>query len=126
MSDGDTTGAVTPLQSAHGLARTLVRLGGVLLAVAFGWFAYVDAPLADVALLLFAVGAAAATAAIIAALLSIEASLSATPGARSVRLRRMGLLLLAIALVLMVTSATLTLSLQGTMSDQQDESSVST
>jgi hypothetical protein len=121
------------LQAARAAARTVAWFAAALLATAFGWFAWVDAPLAELALILFAVATACAAVAIIAALLSIEATLQAAPmdtasgalGARSVRMRRTALLFLAIALVLMLSSATMTLSLQGQARDQQDDTAVS-
>ena len=115
-------------------ARTLLWFAAALLAAAFGWYAWVDAPLSNLALLLFSAATVCAAVTIIAALLAIESGLP-LPGegvgtmaaalARSMRLRRIALLFLAVALVLMLTSATLTLSLQGQAGDQQDEMTTS-
>jgi len=115
-------------------ARTLLWFAAALLAAAFGWNAWVDAPLSNLALLLFSAATVCAAVTIIAALLAIESGLP-LPGegvgtmaaalARSMRLRRIALLFLAVALVLMLTSATLTLSLQGQAGDQQDEMTTS-
>ena len=115
-------------------ARTLLWFAAALLAAAFGWYAWVDAPLSNLALLLFSAATVCAATTIIAALLAIESGLP-LPGegvgtmaaalARSMRLRRIALLFLAVALVLMLTSATLTLSLQGQAGDQQDEMTTS-
>ena len=123
------------LSAARGAAGTLLWFAAALLAAAFGWYAYVDAPLTNLALLLFAGATVCAVATVIAALLAIELSLPAPAAdaaarvaaalARSMRLRRSALLFLAIAAVLMLTSATLTLSLQGQAGDQQDDTSVS-
>ena len=115
-------------------ARTLLWFAAALLAAAFGWYAWVDAPLSNLALLLFSAATVCAAVTIIAALLAIESGLP-LPGegvgtmaaalARSMRLRRIALLFLAVDLVLMLTSATLTLSLQGQAGDQQDEMTTS-
>lgn len=117
MSDATEAGA------ARAAAGTLLWFAAALLATACGWYAYVDAPLTNLALLLFAAATACAVIAIIAALLAIEASLTVL--ARTTRLRRSALLFLAVAVVLMLTSATLTLSLQGQAADQQDDTTVS-
>ena len=116
----------TDLPAARHAARTLAWFAAALLAVAFVWFAYVDAPLAQFALLLFAAGTTSAALAIIAALYSIEATLGSAPERRGARSRRLALLCLALALVLLLGSATLTLALQGQGGDQQDDTTVST
>jgi hypothetical protein len=121
------------LPAARQAARTLVWLAAGLLALAFTWFAYVDAPLVEAAMLLFAAGTASAAVAIMAALYSIEATLqqspanpTAPPPRRGAHSRRLALLCLALALLLLLGSATLTLGLQGQGGDQQDDTTVST
>ena len=116
-------------------ARTLLWFAAALLAAAFGWYAWVDAPLSNLALLLFSAATVCAAVTIITALLAIESGLPMPAGegvgtvaaalVRSMRLRRIALLFLAVAVVLMLTSATLTLSLQGQAGDQQDEMTTS-
>ncbi len=123
------------LGAARGAARTLLWFAAALLAAAFGWYAWVDAPLSNLALLLFSAATVCAAVTIVAALLAIESGLPMPAGegagnvaaalARSMRLRRIALLFLAVALVLMLTSATLTLSLQGQANDQQDDMATS-
>ena len=128
----ETTDLATDPAAARQAARTLVWLAAALLAVAFAWFAYVDAPLVEAALLLFAAGAASAAVTIMAALYSIEATLRESPvnpmapTRRGARSRRLALLCLALALLLLLGSATLTLGLQGQAGDQQDDTTVST
>ncbi len=123
------------LVAARCAARTLLWFAAALLAAAFGWYAWVDAPLGNLALLLFSAATVCAALTIIAALLAIESGLPMPAGervgyvavalARSMRLRRIALLFVAVAVVLMLTSATLTLSLQGQAGDQQDEMTTS-
>ena len=123
------------LGDARCAARTLLWFAAALLAAAFGWNAWVDAPLSNLALLLFSAATVCAATTIIAALLAIECGLPmpaaegagyvAAALARSMRLRRIALLFLSVAVVLMLTSATLTLSLQGQAGDQQDEMTTS-
>jgi hypothetical protein len=127
MSDND-------LGVARGAARTVLWFAAALLAAAFGWYAWVDAPLSNLALLLFSAATVCGAVTIIAALLAIESGLP-LPGegaanvaaalARSMRLRRIALLFLAVAVVQMLASATLTLSLQGQAGDPQDDTTVS-
>lgn len=126
-------GEAADLPAARQAARTLAWFAAALLAVAFVWFAYVDAPLAGSALLLFAGGTASAAVAIMAALFSIETTLQEPPvnsmGAlvgRGARRRRLALLSLALALLLLLGSATLTLGVQGRAGDNQDDATVST
>jgi hypothetical protein len=97
-------------------ARWFVQLNLALLGASFAWFAYIDAPITDGAMRLFALAVLAALLSIIAALRSGEAATAAV-GARP---RRVALWLFAVATALMLTAATLTLNLRGSDSDEDE------
>jgi hypothetical protein len=96
-------------------ARWFVQLNLALLGASFAWFAYVDAPITDGAMRLFALAVLAALLSIVAALRSGEA----TGAASRARTRRAAVWLFAIATALMLAAATLTLNLRG--SDYDDD-----
>jgi hypothetical protein len=97
-------------------ARWFVQLDLALLGASFAWFAYVDAPITDGAMRLFALAVLSALLSLLAALRSGEAA-TAVAGARS---RRVALWLFAIATALMLTAATLTLNLRGSGDEDSD------
>jgi hypothetical protein len=97
-------------------ARWFVQLNFALLGAGFAWFAYIDAPITDGAMRLFAAAVLAAFLSVVAALRSGEARAPAS-GARA---RGAALWLFTAAVALMLTAATLTLNLRGTDSDDSD------
>ena len=105
-----------PAQADRPPARWFVQLNLALLGASFAWFAYIDAPITDGVMRLFALAALGALLSIVAALRSGEAA-TAAAGARS---RRVALWLFAAATALMLTAATLTLNLRGTGLDDED------
>ena len=102
--------------------RELVVWNLALLGASFGWFAYIDAPITDAAMLVFCAGAFAGLLSVIAALAS-NATRTPTRGAR---LRWAALLSFIAALTLMLIAATATLNLKGTGTDDQGTQSAST
>jgi hypothetical protein len=84
--------------------RTLGALGA-----GFAWFAWIDAPITDMAMGLFACAA-------LAGFLAISIASLAAPGAR--RAQQLALLLNLVSLLLLLGSATLTLNLKGTGDDE--------
>ena len=103
-------------REARRAARWLVQLDLALLAAGFAWFAYIDAPITDGAMRLFAAAVLAAFLSVVAALRSVEARAEAS-GARS---RRTAQWLFVAAAALLLTAATLTLNLRGTGGDDSD------
>ena len=97
-------------------ARWFVQLNLALLGASFAWFAYIDAPITDGAMRLFALAVLGALLSIVAALRSGEAG---TTAARE-RSRRLASWLFLAATALMLASATLTLNLRGSDSDEED------
>jgi len=97
-------------------ARWFVQLNLVLLGASFAWFAYIDAPITDGAMRLFALAVFGALLSIVAALRGGEAR---TTAARE-RSRRLAVWLFAVATALMLAAATLTLNLRGTDSDEDE------
>ena len=97
-------------------ARALARLDLTVLGAGFAWFAYIDAPITDGAMRLFALAAVAGLLALIGALISAE-----TKSAKSARrLQRAALYLFIATTALMVTAATVTLNLKGTGTEESD------
>jgi hypothetical protein len=97
------------------LPHELVRPCLAMLGGGFAWFAYVDAPITDAAMLLFAGAVIAAFLAVCAAVAAGEAGGEGAPGARWTRASR---LLFLLALGLMLAAATVTLNLRGTDSGE--------
>ena len=97
-------------------ARWFIQLNFALLGAGFAWFAYIDAPITDGAMRLFAGAVLAAFLSVVAALRSVEARAEAV-GTRS---RRVASWLFVAAAALMLTAATLTLNLRGTDSEDAD------
>lgn len=106
-------GSLKPLRRS---ARALARLDLTVLGAGFAWFAYIDAPITDGAMRLFALGVAAGLFALIAALISAETR-SAKPARR---LQRAALYLFIATTALMLTAATVTLNLRGSGMEDSD------
>lgn len=113
-------------EPAPGAVTGLVPVNLAVLGGGFAWFAYVDAPITDGAMLMFAAAVVAGLLSVGAALFSLEAGLwSAQGGANggprgAARCRRAALIFFLVSLALMLASATLTLNLKGTGNDNQD------
>jgi hypothetical protein len=97
-------------------ARALVRWNLAALGAGFAWFAYIDAPITDGAMWLFAAAVMAGFLSLVTALVGCEVR-SAASGART---RRAAQLLFGVALGLLLAAATLTLNLKGTGSEDAD------
>ncbi len=105
------------LTDTHGRrdAHALVNWNLAALGAGFAWFAYIDAPITDGAMWLFA-------AAVLVSLLSLIVALAggeAAAPARRARTRRLALLLFVASLTMLLATATLTLNLKGTASDDE-------
>ena len=96
--------------------RSLVNWNLATLGAGFAWFAYIDAPITDAAMWLFAAAVLVSLLSLIAALVGGEAGLPA----RRARGRRMALLLFVAGLTLLLATATLTLNFKGTASGDDD------
>ncbi len=116
MSEPEAQEARVPIKQVRRSARSLVRLDLSLLGAGFAWFAYIDAPITDGAMRLFALAVLVGILTLIAALIGSESS--AEKAAR--RLQRAALWLFIAATALMLTAATVTLNLRGTGNDESD------
>jgi uncharacterized membrane protein len=103
-------------RAGRAAARALVRWNLAALAGGFAWFGYIDAPITDGAMWLFAAAVIAAFLSLVTALVGCEAR-SATGGART---RRAAQLLFGVAMGLLLAAATVTLNLKGTGSGDAD------
>jgi cytochrome bd-type quinol oxidase subunit 2 len=113
------TGSMTPPGVDERLqrsARSLVRLNLTVLGAGFAWFAYIDAPITDGAMRVFAASVLAALVSIIAALISIESRRDRVIA----RARRVALWLFVVATALMLMAATVTLNLKGSGTDESE------
>lgn len=115
MNESEQAAGASPGQAGPP-ARWFIQLNFALLGASFAWFAYIDAPITDGAMRLFAAAVLAAFLSLVAALRSGEARAPA-PGARA---RGAALWLFIAATALMLTAATLTLNLRGTDSEDSD------
>jgi drug/metabolite transporter (DMT)-like permease len=95
-------------------ARATLQMVLAVLGAGFAWFAYIDAPITDGAMRLFALAVLAGLGTLIAALLAIESKTEK----RARRLQRLALWLFVASTALMLTAATVTLNLKGTGSDE--------
>jgi hypothetical protein len=106
---------VTPAVPRSGLAG----LALAVLGAGFAWFAYIDAPITDGAMLLF-------TAAVTCGFLSVCAAIIGGGAARAghalsgARVLRVAALLFLLTLALMLAAATLTLNLKGTGGEEAE------
>ena len=116
MSESEQAGIASQRQQERPPAHGFVQLDLALLGAGFAWFAYIDAPITDGAMRLFASAVLAALLSLIAALRSGEAA-NAAAGARA---RRLALWLFVAAAALMLTAATVTLNLRGSDTDYSD------
>jgi len=97
-------------------ARTLVNWNLAGIGAGFAWFAYIDAPITDAAMWLFAAAVLVLLLSLITALAGGEAG---TP-ARRARARRVAVLLFIAGLAMLLATATATLNLKGTGGDDDD------
>ena len=116
MSETEQAGVAGQRQQQRPPARWFVQLDLALLGAGFAWFAYIDAPITDGAMRLFAIAVLVALLSMVAALRSGEAA-SAAAAARP---RRLALWLFVAAAALLLTAATVTLNLRGTDTDYSD------
>jgi hypothetical protein len=117
MNDLDARAAtVGSLASLRRSARATVRLDLAVLGAGFAWFAYIDAPITDGAMRLFALSVLAGLFSLVAALLAVESRAEK----RSRRLQRAALWLFMASTALMLTAATVTLNLKGTDNGESD------
>jgi uncharacterized membrane protein len=110
MNEPPNTGPDRPGREARAAARALVRWNLAALGAGFAWFAYIDAPITDGAMWLFAVAVMAGFLSLVTALVGCEARSAAT-GART---RRAAQLLFGVALGLLLLAGVVTLNLKGT------------
>jgi hypothetical protein len=116
MNEVESRVAEGPARRLQRGARGLLRLDLSVLGAGFAWFAYIDAPITDGAMRLFA-------AAVLAGLLSmVSALICGESKTESVGRRwwRVALWSFAVTTVLMLTAATVTLNLKGTGTDESD------
>lgn len=108
------SGPDRPGHGAGAAARALVRWNLAALGAGFAWFAYIDAPITDGAMWLFAAAVIAGFLSLITALVGCEAGSAATGT------RRAAQLLFGVALGLLLAAATVTLNLKGTGGEDAD------
>ena len=116
MNEPGFTGSEGPGREARRAAQRLAQWNLAALGAGFGWFAYIDAPITDGAMWLFAAAVTMGLLSLIAGLVSSEAH--APPF--GTRTRRVALLLFAMSMALLLTAATVTLNLKGTSADDAD------
>jgi FtsH-binding integral membrane protein len=116
VSEAETASESGSIKQLRRAARYLVSLDLAVLGAGFAWFAYIDAPITDGAMRLFALAVLCGLLALIAALFACESN--AEKSAR--RLQRAALWLFVIATALMLTAATVTLNLRGAGNDEGD------
>lgn len=97
-------------------AQTLVGWNLAVIGGGFAYFSYIDAPITDAAMWMFAAAVALSLLSLVVALVGGE---SAAP-ARGARARRIALLLFVAGLSLLLLTATLTMNLKGTATDDDD------
>lgn len=109
--------------AAASIAATGLAAGGGVLA----WFAYIDAPITDGAMVLVALGVLSAVLAAAAALWARELLLGPAAGegpvplARATLLRRIALCLMLLALLVLATATLATLNLRGSGDAQAED-----
>jgi hypothetical protein len=97
-------------------AHRLVSWNLAVIGGGFAYFSYIDAPITDAAMWMFAAAVAISLLSLVVALLGGE---SAVP-AYGARVRRVASLLFAAALALLLLTATLTMNLKGTATEDDD------
>ena len=119
-----------PLSPQRAVARYLASLALAVVGAALAWFAYIDAPISDAVMLWVALGVALGVVAALAGLAALAVSFgtAATAGPpgetlqrRLARLRRIALLALAVALLVLGAAALATLNLRGTGTDSGEQ-----
>lgn len=110
MNEANATQIVPPDRAAAASRSGLAGLTLAMLGAGFAWFAYIDAPITDGAMLLF-------TAAVAAGFLSVCAAII---GGGVAMARRAAVLLFLVSLALLLAAATLTLNLKGTGADDSE------
>lgn len=103
-------------RSVRTASHRLVSWNLAVLGGGFAYFSYIDAPITDAAMWMFGAAVAISLLSVIFALIGGEADASA----HAVRARRMALLLFVSGLALLLTTATLTMNLKGTATDDAD------
>ena len=116
MNATESTDAAESSRQARPSARWLVRANLAVLGAGFAWFAYIDAPITDAAMRVFAAAVLAGLVSVVAALISGECR-SELVARRS---RRLALWLFAVTTALLLTAATVTLNLKGTGTEESD------
>jgi hypothetical protein len=118
LSAPETTRAANDHRGREGrtAARALVRWNLAALAGGFAWFAYIDAPITDGAMWLFAAAVIAGFLSLVTALVVCEVR-SALAGTRT---RRAAQVLFGVAMGLLLAAATVTLNLKGTGTEDAD------
>jgi hypothetical protein len=117
--------AVAPDRAAAASRSGLAGLNLAVLGAGFAWFAYIDAPITDGAMLLFTAAVAAGFLSVCAAIIAGGVGMAAhqalgTRAGRAGRAARAAVLLFMVALALMLAAATVTLNLKGTAADDAD------
>ena len=101
-------------------ARALLRLNLAVLGAGFAWFAYIDAPITDGAMRVFAASVLAGLVSMVAALVSSESGKDRVVR----RAHRIALWLYVVATALMLMAATVTLNLKGSGNDESETQTV--
>ena len=117
----ETLRPVLPPDRAAAASRSgLTGLTLAVLGAGFAWFAYIDAPITDGAMLLFTAAVAAGFLSVCAAIIAGGVGMAAHQalGTRAGRAGRVAVLLFLVALALMLAAATVTLNLKGTGTDE--------
>jgi hypothetical protein len=116
MNETESTVAGGSAKRLQRSARGLLRLDLSVLGAGFAWFAYIDAPITDGAMRLFAAAVLAGLLSMIAALICGESKTERVGR----RWWRVALWSFAVTTVLVLTAATVTLNLKGTGTDESD------
>ena len=116
MSDSEVSQDNGSLKPVRRSARALARLVLAVMGGGFAWFAYIDAPITDGAMRLFALAVVAGLFSLVSALIGSETRSAKT--AR--RLQRAALYLFIATTALMLTAATVTLNLKGSGMEDSD------
>ena len=116
MNETESMARMDSAERSQSSARALVRLNLTVLGAGFAWFAYIDAPITDAAMRVFAASVLAGLVSIVAALISGESGKDRVVR----RSRRVAVWLFMVATALMLLSATVTLNLKGTGDDETE------
>ncbi len=116
MNETESMARTDRAERSQSSSRALVRLNLTVLGAGFAWFAYIDAPITDAAMRVFAASVLAGLVSIVAALISGESGKDRVVR----RSRRVAVWLFMVATALMLLSATVTLNLKGTGDDETE------